>query len=124
MRTAVRTPTPPLCRGTPTDPARDVLDDDDTVVDQEAEGDDDGRDRYLLKRDTERAHPDYRGHHGERNDHRRDQSGPKTKEDDDETGDDREGLGDARQGAGDGDADLFGLVRREVDRIADREAVR
>ena len=91
-------------RRAPTDPAHDVLDDDDAVVDQKAEGDDDGRDRYLFERDAERAHPDHREHHGERNDHRRDQSGPQPKEDDDEAGDDNEGLGDTRQGAVDGDA--------------------
>ena len=78
----------------PTNPAHDVFNDDDAIVDQQAEGDDDRGDRYLLERDAERAHADDCKHDGKGNNHRRDQPGPQPKKDDDEAADDDEGLRD------------------------------
>ena len=111
-----------LGRRAATDPAHDVLDDDDAVVDQEAKRNDDCGDRYLLDRDAEHAHADDGKHDGKWNDHRRDQAGAQPEEDDDQAADDDEGLRDVRKRGVDGGAHLFRLIRREVDRVADRQA--
>ena len=67
----------PAC---PADPGRDVLDDDHAVVDQQAERDDDRRNRDLLQGNAERAHPEEREEDGKWHDHRRDQPPPEAPE--------------------------------------------
>ena len=111
-----------LGRRAEADPAHDVLHHDDAVVDQEAERNDDCGDRYLLDRNTERAHADDGKHDCKWNDHRCNQAGAQPEEHDDQGADNDEGLRDVCKRGVDGTAHLFGLIGREVDHVADRQA--